>query len=296
MKTPRVLLLPHIIYVNGRSRVEMLRDVIRAAGAVPISPESGVGLELPLTLLASEIEKSDLLVVDIDNGGADSIYAIGYAHAKRKPIIVLSESERIGWTSLAELQMLHYSNRFNKYSELEGQFTQHLNSALANPERYLLGAKVDSRLRSVFISYCHKDKAYLDRVLVHLKPLVRLGIIDVWSDERIAPGDLWKLEIEKALAKSRAAILLVSADFLASDFIANNELPPLLAQSESNGTKIIPIVIRPCRFSRDKNLNAFQSLNPPSDPISEMKESEQERQYDRLSQVIEILGIGESEA
>src|SRR6218665_3206938 len=87
----------------------------------------------------------------------------------------------------------------------------------------------------IFISYSHKDAEYLERLLVHLKPLERDGLIDTWVDTRLLAGDRWKKEIDAALKKARVAVLLVSADFLASDFIINNELPPLLKAAEEQG-------------------------------------------------------------
>ena len=70
-----------------------------------------------------------------------------------------------------------------------------------------------------FICYAHKDEDSLERLLVHLKPYTRDSTIEVWSDKRIKPGGSWKKEIRSALARAQAAILLVSADFIGSDFI-----------------------------------------------------------------------------
>jgi hypothetical protein len=67
----------------------------------------------------------------------------------------------------------------------------------------------------------------------------------------------------------------------------DNELPPILEKAQLNGTKVVPIVLKPCRFSRDPNLSKFQALNPPDKPIQAMTETEQEEMWDRLSQIIE---------
>jgi hypothetical protein len=48
----------------------------------------------------------------------------------------------------------------------------------------------------VFICYSHKDQEYLDRLLIHLKPLEKEGLIDVWADTRLRAGDKWRAEIQ----------------------------------------------------------------------------------------------------
>lgn len=78
----------------------------------------------------------------------------------------------------------------------------------------------------VFVSYSHKDKKWLNRLRVHLAPLERDGLLTVWDDTSINPGANWKKAIREALRAARVAVVLVSADFMASEFIARNELPP----------------------------------------------------------------------
>lgn len=149
--------------------------------------------------------------------------------------------------------------------------------------------KKQNKGNKIFISYSHRDKAFLDRLMIHLRPLQKQGLIDAWADTRLQAGDKWKKEIESALKDARVAILLISADFLASDFIIDNELPPLLQGAENKGTTIIPVILKPCRFLRDKNLREFQSVNIPDEPISVMNENERELTYDTVAQRIEDL-------
>ena len=146
---------------------------------------------------------------------------------------------------------------------------------------------VHSKGKHIFISYSHRDKDYLDRLMIHLKPLQRKGLIDPWVDSRLLAGDRWKKEIENALKNARAAILLISADFLASDFILDNELPPLLHAAEEKGTLIIPVILTPCRFTREKSLVEFQAINPPDEPLSLVDDSEREVIYDAIAQRVE---------
>lgn len=142
----------------------------------------------------------------------------------------------------------------------------------------------------VFISYSHKDTAWLERLQVHLKPLEREGLIDRWDDTRLKPGKKWREEIKEALASTKVAVLLVSADFLASDFIAENELPPLLKAAEAaeaDGATILSVILSSCRFTRTPELAQFQTVNRPEQPLSSLTENEQEAVFDRVAQTIE---------
>ena len=112
-----------------------------------------------------------------------------------------------------------------------------------------------SQRKNVFISYSHADKQWLDRLKVHLKPLEQKGAIDLWSDEKIHTGSNWKKEIKKALEEATVAVLLISADFLASDFIVNDELPPLLAAAKKEDTVILPVIVGHSSFMENESLS-----------------------------------------
>lgn len=139
--------------------------------------------------------------------------------------------------------------------------------------------------RKVFISYSHKDAVWLERLRVHLKPIERDGIIDLWDDTKIAVGMQWKGAIQDALETSRAAVLLISGDFLASDFIAEHELPKILKRAEAGGTIIIPINLSPSIVSSTA-LGEFQAVNTPEDTILGMDFSRQEQTFVRVAQTI----------
>tara|TARA_B100000929_G_scaffold290478_1_gene284217 strand:+ start:1346 stop:1873 length:528 start_codon:yes stop_codon:yes gene_type:complete len=141
----------------------------------------------------------------------------------------------------------------------------------------------------IFISYSHKDENWLNKVLTNLKVLQfdQNESFDVWNDKRIKSGANWKEEIEVALHEASIAILLVSTDFLASDFIQSNELPALLENAESKGTKIIPVIVGHCRFTKNKNISQFQAVNDPSKPLSECSKADIERTLVKLADDVE---------
>jgi hypothetical protein len=139
---------------------------------------------------------------------------------------------------------------------------------------------------TLFISYSHKNERWLKRLLVHLKPLHLDREIDVWSDKRLKPGDDWTREIEAALARSEVAVLLVSADFLASDFIVAVELPSLLQLAERQSCKVIPIIVGSCLFSSIQDLQRFQAINSPGNPLERMKRAQAEEALTQVASVI----------
>jgi|GEM_PF-6550394 len=118
----------------------------------------------------------------------------------------------------------------------------------------------------VFICYSHKDKKEYDQLEKNLKVLERDLSVDIWSDKKIVPGKLWKEEIEKALATAKVGVLLVSIDFLASDFITQYELPDLLAAAETNNVTILVFLVGSCLYKESK-LALFQAVGNPSKPL-----------------------------
>lgn len=146
----------------------------------------------------------------------------------------------------------------------------------------------ESKRYKLFISYSHKDERWLRRVRVHLRPLERDYDIEIWDDTRIRAGSNWREEIRRAIQNARVALLLISADFLASDFITYDELPPLLDAAKKNGARIIPLLLSPSRFNDTKNLSIFQAFNSPSDTLIDMAKKERERILVDLTREIEF--------
>jgi hypothetical protein len=148
---------------------------------------------------------------------------------------------------------------------------QAVNQAKAsqNPQEET-GIVSDTPRKGAFISYSRKDKRYLDELHAQLAHFVRARLITFWDDSMIEPGKRWFDEIQAAIQAAKVAVFLVSPEFLASEFIARKELPPLLAAASQEGTLILSIILRPCPFQLTA-LSDFQTVNLPSRPLSDMK-------------------------
>jgi len=146
----------------------------------------------------------------------------------------------------------------------------------------------------VFISYSHKDKEWLERLQVHLKPYEQFGWtnkdgskgkLEWWDDTMIPIGSKWFDEIKKGLAVSKIGVCLITSDFLASKFITSEELPSFLASSEKEGLIIFPVIVSPSAFSNTW-LGEYQTFNPPSEPLAGLNGNKREQALAKLAEAI----------
>lgn len=146
-------------------------------------------------------------------------------------------------------------------------------------------AGVKSR-EHIFISYSHKDKEWLEQIQTMLRPNVRGKKILMWDDTKIKPGLKWKKEIKDAIGSAAIALLLVSRHFLASDFIHENELPPLLDAAKNEGLIVLWVALS-ASMHEGTILNDYQALNKPSKPLDELSKKKVNRQLKEICQGIQ---------
>jgi hypothetical protein len=233
--------------------------------------------------VATELAAVDATVLDLTeertHPPAALVLGMSVVLGKRSVMIADSSAEGVG-------SVRHVLRYTPNDSEAMSLFNSALFEALRRPEE---DAASEPAQPEVFIGYSHADVEYLDRLRVHLRPLERAATIRSWSDRQIRPGSMWRDEIAEALERASIAILLISADFLSSDFIVTNELPPLLKRARSQGTTILPLILTNCRFERDEQLSEFQAVNDPRQPLSSLGAAEREVFFDRVAAQIEEL-------
>lgn len=101
-------------------------------------------------------------------------------------------------------------------------------------------------MATVFFSYNHKDEMLRDQLETHLVMLKRQGFIETWHDRRITAGESLDTAVSMNLERADVVLLLVSPDFLASDYCYDTEMKRALRRHEEGECKVIPIILRPC--------------------------------------------------
>ncbi|MBC8291152.1 MAG: toll/interleukin-1 receptor domain-containing protein, partial [Planctomycetes bacterium] len=139
----------------------------------------------------------------------------------------------------------------------------------------------------VFISYAREDAALMEEFRTMLEPLVSSGVTTAWTDTDIPAGAKWEDEINRALAKARIGVLLVTSDFLASDFIMKTEVPALEAAATTGELTLIWIAARPCLYEASP-LSKYQAANDPEKPLSGLSKNDRQSELAEVCRQIQV--------
>jgi hypothetical protein len=126
----------------------------------------------------------------------------------------------------------------------------------------------------VFLSYAHKDEDLRDELAKHLRILVRQGVITDWHDRKITAGSQWKGEIDNHLNTSRVILLLISADFMDSDYCYDVEMKRALERHETKEARVIPIILRPV-YWKGSPFAKLQALPREAKPVTSWEDRDE---------------------
>ena len=121
---------------------------------------------------------------------------------------------------------------------------------------------------NVFFSYSHKDESLMTELSNHLSTLKRNAAIREWHDRKIMPGEKWAEEIAEQINQAQVVLLLVSSDFLASNYCYENEMNHAMKRQERGEALVIPIILRDCLW-RDAPFGKLQALPKDGTPVKD---------------------------
>ena len=123
-------------------------------------------------------------------------------------------------------------------------------------------------MTDIFISYSHQDEKWKDALQKQLRVLQLHADFTVWDVRQIDIGDNWLPRIEEAIAAAKVAILLISSDFLISEFVCRQEIPRFLQRRAADGLRVVPLVVEPCPWQAVGWLANLQGATKDNEPLS----------------------------
>jgi hypothetical protein len=128
-----------------------------------------------IEILYKAIEAADVIICDVSKANPNVMYELGYAHALRKPVIVISQSLSDVPFDVHEVHFLRYDTfSISGSHEFVHELANAVSQALNDPDAFSRRPRANLVNRGVFISYSHKDQEFLRRLLIHLRPLEKL--------------------------------------------------------------------------------------------------------------------------
>ncbi|MFM9947966.1 MAG: TIR domain-containing protein [Saprospiraceae bacterium] len=128
--------------------------------------------------------------------------------------------------------------------------------------------------KKLFFSYSKYDREYLEQLFRHLSVLRRKGKIAAWDDHQILPGEEWDGVIKTQLVEADIILLLISSDFLATDYIWDVEIKTAMERHDQKSATVIPIVLRPCSWE-DTPFGKLNGLPSKAKPVSSYGDRDQ---------------------
>ena len=132
-----------------------------------------------------------------------------------------------------------------------------------------------NRPLNIFICYARKDAEYLEEMKKQFRSLEGHYPLRVWTDNEIVPGEEWDKKIQKRLDAADVFVLLISAQFLSSEYILNVELEKAFQRHEEGHITIIPVIIKPCHWRANQQLSSLQALPNNGQTVSTADDTDQ---------------------
>jgi pimeloyl-ACP methyl ester carboxylesterase len=150
-----------------------------------------------------------------------------------------------------------------------------------------------SRVNRIFVSYSHRDKDWLDRLKVMAAPYLRAAETELvlWDDTRLQSGQQWDIEIRRALEEAGVGVALVSANFLASTYIMDKELPAMIETADQGGLRLLWVYVSAAGWEQTQ-LVRFQATHDTKKPLDSRPVPEQNEILLSVAQQMKEAALG----
>src|SRR6266516_5596304 len=147
----------------------------------------------------------------------------------------------------------------------------------------------DGMGKSIEIFFCcaREDEVMRQGLEKQLRALRRQGIIDLWHDRQIIPGTEWEHEIDQHLKTARIILLLISPDFMDSDYCYGIEMKQAMERHERGESRVIPIILRPVYWQKAP-FGKLQALPTDARPVTSSKWHTQDEAFFDVAEGIRV--------
>ena len=139
----------------------------------------------------------------------------------------------------------------------------------------------------MMVSYAHADEDLKNELRKHLSLLQRQGLVSQWHDRLIAGGREWQQEIATHLESAQIILLLVSPDFLASDYCYDTEMKRALERHDDGTARVIPVFLRPCDWA-GAPFSRLQGLPTNAEPVTSTRWSSRDEAFSIIARGIRV--------
>lgn len=145
----------------------------------------------------------------------------------------------------------------------------------------------------LLITFSPDDRALEDLLVRQLAILRHLEIVEIWSRDRVRGGGAWREEAERARDHADVALLLISASFLASEALMNEELPRIFDQQKKRGLRVIPVLLAACLWDAHPGLGALRPLPRSGVPIASLDGDDRDQALKEIAaEIAELTEAG----
>jgi internalin A len=147
------------------------------------------------------------------------------------------------------------------------------------------------RAARVFVSYSHRDERQLNELKTHLSPLERLKLIETWYDRRIVAGEDFGEKINENIDSADIILLLVSSDFIASNYCYQNEMARALDRREKKEARVVPVIVRDVNWKVIPELSKLTAVPKDGKPVPKWPRKDEAWRdvSERIQKVIEDM-------